>query len=199
MIKKLILYIFTLIISQSIYCQVDKEEVKKIFEEYFTTVIQKDNEKTLEYIYPKLFDNFPKDKMLESLNKLKADTLSVTTLENGIVENISEILEIEGIKYALVKYSFKMTLKYLKNNGNKKLMEGEKYTIADFTHTMLKEKYGEKNVKYTKKTSTFEVNVSNEMYAVKDPVYKDWKFLEKKGSMKPILNKLLPKEVIDKF
>ena len=41
--------------------------------------------------------------------------------------------------------------------------------------------------------------MTNEMYAINDPAYKDWKFLEKKDSMKPILEKLLPKKVLKKL
>jgi|GEM_PF-4288198 len=43
------------------------------------------------------------------------------------------------------------------------------------------------------------VHVSNEMYAIHDIELKDWKFLEKKGSLIPLLRKVLPDEILKRF
>lgn len=179
--------------------QTDNDDIKKTFKDYFHTVEQKDNAKTLDYIYPKLFDHFPKDNMLQAMDKMKADTTTIITTSNDSVTHISEILEIDAIKYALIKYSFKlsMTIKTAKDTTG---IDGEEaINSADYTYEMLKEIYGDKHVKYDRENSKLDILATNELYAINDPIYQGWKFLEKKENMKPMLEKLLPKTVLRKL
>ena len=196
--KRLMTFLMVTMLSVTAFGQIDKDEIKKSFDKYFQTVEQKDNAKTLDYIYPKLFENFPKDRMLEAMDRMKADTSIVITMDNASVKSISETLELDGIKYALIKYTFIMTMTFV-TTGDEAERTGEDVNSVDFTYEILKEKYGDKNVVYDRNNSKIHINVANEMYAINDSAYKDWKFLEKKDSMKLILEKLLPKKVLKKL
>jgi hypothetical protein len=199
MTKTLLTFLLTSILSLTIFGQTDNAVIEKTFKEYFHTIEQKDNEKTLDYIYPKLFDHFPKDRMLQEMNKMKADTSTNITLANSSVTSISETLDLDGIQYALIKYSFNLTMT-LKTSLDKPDSEEESdFNSGEFTYEMLKEEYGDKNVNYDRENNRLDIIVTNEMYAIKDPAYIDWKFLEKKDNMKPILEKLLPKKVLKKW
>jgi len=168
-------------------------EVKTTFHDYFTTVMQQENEKTLDYIYPKLFDLIPKDRMLEMMNKTKADTTTRVSLVSPSVTRISEVTKVGGTDYVLIQYTFQMTMTFTLAKNE----DGEEETEPfDFTAEVLKEKYGKKNVTEDRENNTLKANVSNEMFAIRDPAYTGWKFLEKKENMQPILSKLLPKEVL---
>src|SRR6188508_1330561 len=87
------------------YGQSDKDEVKNTFHDYFKTVMQQENEKTLGYIYPKLFDVIPKDKMLDIMNKTKADTSTHVTLAQPTITRISEITKVDATEYVLIQYT----------------------------------------------------------------------------------------------
>src|SRR6187402_2546116 len=91
------------------YAQSDKEEVKSTFHDYFQTVMQQENEKTLDYIYPKLFDIIPKEKMLDLMNKTKADTSTGVVLAEPSITRISETTKVEATDYVVIQYTFKMT------------------------------------------------------------------------------------------
>ncbi len=199
MMKAIFIFLLTSLITNSSYGQMNKDEIKLTFEKYFESVEQKENEKTLEYIYPKLFEIYPKNKMLDAMNKKKADTTTDITISNDSIINISETFELEGIKYALIKYSFKMTIKFSETKNETESSENEDFNKAELSYELLKEVYGEKNTIYNKENSTIYINVSNEMFAIKNPSYNDWKFLENKEKMKPILEKLLPKKVLKKW
>jgi len=199
MTKTLLTFLLTSMLTITSFGQTDKDEIKKTFEEYFKTVEQKDNAKTLDYIYPKLFDHFPKDRMFQAMDRMTADTTTIITMDNAIVISISENLEIDGIKYALIKYSFKMTMTIKETNDETETDGEDDFNPTDFTYEMLKEKYRDKNVSYDRENNRLDINVSNELYAINDPTYKDWKFLEKKDRMKPMLEKLLPKKVLKKL
>lgn len=196
--------LFTLLpatmLTGTTFGQTDKDEIKKAFEVYFQTVEQKNNAKTLDYLYPKLFEHFPKNKMLQAMNRMKSDTTMITTVQNPSVANISETMDVDGIKYALIKYTFQMTMTLIVTQEESDSDEPEEEeNPAEFAYEMLKEKYGEENVVYDRDNNKLDTNVTNEMYAIHDPAYAGWKFLEKKDSMKPILEKLLPKSVLKKL
>jgi hypothetical protein len=197
--RKLLTCLLASMLTIAAFGQTDKDEIKRIFDDYFQTVEQRDNAKTLNYIYPELFYHFPKERMLEAMDKMKADTTTAVTMDDLSVASISETLEIDGVKYAVIKYSFRMTMIIMKVDENSNNDREEDLDSTDFTYEMLKEKYGEKNVNYDREHNTLDVNVTNEMYAINAPAYKEWKFLEKKESMKPMLEKLLPKKVLKKL
>jgi hypothetical protein len=199
MMKAIFIFLLTSLITNTSFGQMNKDEIKLTFEKYFESVEQKENEKTLEYIYPKLFEIYPKNKMLEAMNEMKADTTTAITISNDSIIHISETFELEGIKYALIKYSFKMTMKFSETKNETESSENEDFNKAELSYELLKEVYGEKNTIYNKENSTIYINVSNEMFAIKNPSYNDWKFLENKENMKPILEKLLPKKVLKKW
>jgi hypothetical protein len=136
--------------------------------------------------------------MLQAMNKMKEDTSTIITMGNSVLKSISKTLELDSIKYVLMKYSFKMTMKIV-STKNEPSNEEENFNIADFTYEMLKAKYGEKNILYNREKSKLDITVNNEMYVIKNLKYKEWKFLEKKESMKPLLKKILPKKVLKKL
>lgn len=194
-------FLFVTLFIIGAYGQSDKDEVKSTFHDYFNTVMQQENEKTLGYIYPKLFDIIPKEKMLDIMNKTKADTSTRVALAEPAITSISETTKIEETAYVVIQYTFKMTMTFPKAPEPDEEEEvdsepEENSDPIDFTFEMLKEKYGEKNVKIDRENSTLEAKASNEMFGIHDPAYSGWKFLEKKDSMKPILEKLLPKKVL---
>jgi hypothetical protein len=139
--------------------------------------------------------------MLQAMDKMKADTSTIVTMDNGSVTSISEAIDVGGVKYALVKYSFEMTMTFVasENESEDDEDDANDADAGEVAYEMLKEKYGEKNVTYDSENRKVEVNVTNELYAIHDPAYKDWKFLEKKENMKPLLEKLLPKQVLKKL
>src|SRR5262245_8999014 len=117
MSTSLLTFLLTTVFIIGAYGQSDKEEVKSIFHDYFKSVMQKENEKSLDYIYPKLFDVIPKSKMLDIMNKTKADTSTQVTLAEPSITRISETLQVDATDYVLIRYTFKMKMSF---TGKKK-------------------------------------------------------------------------------
>lgn len=177
------------LISLSVFAQTDRDEILDVHQRYMQTVEQQDNAATLGFIYPKLFKLYPKGMMLQSMNKASADPSIAIAMHNPKVDNISGSMEHKGIKYATVGYSFLMTMQILVAN--------EKMT--EFTHTFLTDNYGEENVAFDSASTTFNIQVQNELYAINDPEFTGWKFLEKKESMQILVEQILPKKVLKKL
>lgn len=177
MIKSLISILLVILLDTTAFGQNDKDAIRKTFESYAQITQQKDNIKTLEYIYPKLFEYFPKDKLLEVMDNMYSDTTVHITFRDSQIKNISETLEIDGVKYAVLKYSYKMIFTILEEESDN---EKGNLKLIDSTYEIFKIQYGKENVKLDKKNNQIEANLTREMYAINDPKLKDWKFLEKK-------------------
>lgn len=195
--KYITIIILAIGLTQSVMGQSDKQKLEGVFEEYFSKVKQKDNEQMLEYIYPKFFDYYSKGKILEAMNQMKDDTSAKVTMDNVLITNIAEIIEIEGVKYTLLKYAFKLKMNF-KPSENKESTTDE-INPLDLTLEIFKEKYGENNVKYDRKSGNIEVNARNELYAIYDQRYSGWKFLEKKESLAKVIGKIIPKKALKKL
>ena len=187
--KALLTYLLMNLIVVTAMGQTEVDTIKKTFNTYFKTVKEKDNAKTLEHIYPKLFDIRPKKTVLDAMNKASSDTSTVITIEDATISKVSQPETIEGVKYSLIDYTFKMTMEI--NFGDNNNSEAVQLTLD-----LLKGTYGKKNVTLDKTNSTFHIQLLNQMYAIKDPAYSGWKFLEKKDHLKPVLEKILPKKVL---
>ncbi|QHT67393.1 hypothetical protein GXP67_12495 [Rhodocytophaga rosea] len=169
----------------------EKQVIEKVFEEYFETVKKKDNASTLEYLHPKIFDNLSKDKLMQSLDKMKLDTTMIMNFENAMIKSISNVIEVDKVKYTLLKYNFKLKIQI-----NNSLISGNGTGKDNSIYQQFKAKYGEENVKYDPKDNTYSIDVSSSMYAINDIQYIGWKFLEKKDNMKNIIDKVIPTEAL---
>ena len=193
--QKLFLLILTALWITTAFAQTDRDEIRKNVEVFFKATQQSDYEKLLDYIYPKVFETYPKEELLKNMKKMQTDSTFSFSIENSKIENISDLMEVDGIKYALITYSYKM---YLTIAMDKNDTEEEKELFNKMMLGMYKNMYGEDNVQYDKKSGRFIIISTHEMFAIKDPKYKGWKFLEKIPEEES-LKRFIPEEVLEKF
>lgn len=191
----LLLTLFTFTTS----AQTDNADIQKTFEAYLKAVQESNYPKVIDYLYPKLFDIAPKEAMLQAMKEMSIDTTVSTKIHSPIIKKISKPFALDKVKYALIKYSFKMTMVFKNNHSDANIQNDGRLDVADFTYKILRGQYGEENVIFDREKSTIEISTNSEMYVINDPAYSGWKFLEKKEEMQPILEQILPKKVLKKF
>lgn len=175
----------------AIFAQSDEETLRKAFTDYFAVVEKKDNSATLDYMYPRVFELVPRDILQKTMDALYADTTVALNFDNYKVLSLSEPVEEKGVKYVLGGYTFRLWMQ-MKNS--------EKEAANDYAVLEnLKNTYGEDNVVYNEVNRTFRITCNNYMIAILDPEYNGWKFMERKASLKALMEKILPKKVIKKF
>ena len=169
------------------------EEIRVTFEAYLETVRNKDNPATIEYLYPGLFNIIPKETLLQVMNQLYSDsTVNVSYLDLSLT-NVSDIIPHEEKAYALVSYSNKLQMQFITQPGEDDT-EAMEMTLNAFNNA-----YGKENVAYEADTQTFTIYSESDVYAIKDPAYDGWKFIEKKDNLQPILQQLIPAAISDKL
>lgn len=186
--------------AQTTKTQLDKIEILKAEEAYFESVKAKDNQKTIEYLYPKLFDIYPKDMLIKAMNSMYEDTTMVFNFDNSKIIKMSNVETVDGVKYALLKYSYVLTIEFIeKSIDTTQNEEDVSFDMKEILLQVMKNDHGEKNVTFDKTKKIMTVNATNELYAINDPKYSGWKFLEKKEKLAPIIEKLLPIKKLKKL
>ncbi len=193
------LIIIALLFSFSAFGQGSEEALRNTLDTYFEAVQQKDIATSLDYSYPKLFDIVPKEALEKAMAEMYADTTVLIEFSDSEIKNISKIKKIKGVKYALVTYGFNMTMTMNEAADEEDEDEGLGIDLVEFTAEMLKMQHGEENVTTDKENKQIHIKVESTMYAINDPAYDGWKFLDKKESTAKMIKKILPKKALKKL
>lgn len=157
----------------------------------YTTTNQVDS--LLEMLYPKLFTIAPKEQLKQQMKNMLDDKNLTIKMFDFKIKSISPTFLYNTVKYALVKYNFRMTMQFGGINESQKNNLALQYSLPE-----LQEKFGKSNVQLNDETQTISIYVNGLIYAINEPK-KSWKFLEKKEEQKALLNYLLPQAVINKL
>jgi len=185
-------YLFVLCLGSFAYAS-DKDDISRYANEYFSLLEAKDYNAGLNYIYPGLFDFVPKDLIVEGMENMEKDSMVKIFFTGFSVSKISDVVIYEGLRYANVDYTFNMVMQVnYENNDSKQL-------TIDFTLSALKSQFGEDNVVYDEKKSAYLLTPQSNMFAIQDPAYAGWRFLENKENMYGILDQMIPEKIRQDF
>lgn len=165
-----------------------RAEINKVLDIYFEANRNKDFEKIMDMLYPKLFDAVPKEMMLQVFKQMEGEGMDFS-INGADIKNISDMVEYEEEKFALVDYVLDMDMKFSGETYSKEVMGMMKGTFENL--------YGKENVKYDEENNAFSLKAKNSMFAIADKNSVDWKFIENKPQMEAILGQIIP-EVVKK-
>lgn len=178
------------------------EELKNELESYFKTLQAKDVDKTLDYMYPKMFEIAPREMLKSSMETMYEDSEMEIGFSNSEFTSMEKILYKGEESFATVDYSFEMTMKIFslvqdKTTEEEEIaMQEESFDEFAMIHSMYNEQFGIENVQADKENGSFVIKKNSKMLAVKGPEH-GWKFLEVKLEMMPMMQNILPKEIIE--
>ena len=164
--------------------------VEQIIEEYGRSIIKKDYKKTVEFIYPKLFDFIPKKTIENALKHAYSNKEIDIKISNYNLDAIDFKQIINDTEYLIIQTSFNQVITYLVNNE-------ETQEEANFHYEMLKEKYGELNVLFNDEINQITANSTSIQLAINENG--NWTFLDVKPNLTELYSKFLPESIIDKL
>lgn len=168
----------------------NSKTIEQIIEEYGRSIIEKDYKNTVEFIYPRLFDFFPKKTIESSLKAAYSNKEIDVQISNYKLDKIDFKINIDEIEYLIIKISFNQVIKYLVNNE-------ETQEEAIFHSEMLKENYGELNVIFNEEINQISANSTSTQLAIKENG--NWTFLDLKPNLTKLYSKFLPDSINDKL
>ena len=195
-IKQIIFSVLFLIISSTGNAQDYKKTIEIEFNEYLNSIVNKNFAKSMNYVIPEFFEIIPKSQMIKLMEQTFNNPSMEFELKNPKILSINDAQKIEEKFYSLLSYSNQMNMKIL-NEGEE--TEDEKKMRIGLTQLSFEKNFGSENVKYNKETDFFEILVEKQVYTISKDGKTNWKFLVIEKKQKVLLEKLLPKELVDKI
>jgi hypothetical protein len=195
-LKQNLFTILFLTISTIGIAQDYKNELKKEFNDYLSTIVNMEFEKSMEYIIPEFFEIIPKSQMIKVMKQAFNNPGMEIEIKNPKIIEVKDKKEIENKYYSLLTYSNQMNMKI---DGEDEETEDEKTTRINLTKLSLESTFGSENVEYNKETEFFEIQSQKDVYGISKNGENNWKFLVVEKKQKMILEKLLPKELSEKI
>lgn len=169
------------------------DAIRSALQQYWSAVQRKDHVSTLDFIDPRLFALVPKERMLEALERASADTTVRVTLGDARVDRISKPITEGTVQYASVDYNYAMRMVLSSEPDTDEARKTE------FLKGMLEEQYGKGHVQVEGPDNAFRIEAERHLIAVLDPSIGQWRFLERKKGMEPLLEQLVPAKVLKRL
>ena len=192
--RSLTLFIF--LITLCGYAQDIKATIAKEFTDYQEAIINKEFERSLEYITPEFFEIYPKEQILKLMEDTFNNPAFAYEIKNTRIDSVGQVQEIEEKHYALLTYSNQMNIRF--TSEGEESQDQEKSRLAQ-TRISLEQTFGSNNVKYNPATEFFEVQAQKNVYAISEDGNTNWKFLMVDKTQKPVMDQLLPSQLANKI
>lgn len=173
-----------------------KENIKREFSDYLTSIADKDFEKSMTYISDEFFEIVPKEQMISLMDQTFNNPevhFEIKDPKVGIVEDSEEI---NDKHYSLLNYSNYLLIKF--PGPPEETREAKEIRQAQLEEG-LNRSFGEENVDYVEKDDHYEVFSAKQAYAISANGETDWKFIVVDKDQKDLLQRLLPKEITEKI
>lgn len=190
--KQLVTLIFFCFISISMSSQAHKAVLTKEANTYFDYMSSQNFDGVLDYMYPKVFEMAPRAQMKLGMEQMfNAEDMKIEFLANDIYK-ISNLVKDNGISYAAIFYDSKMKMTFLTEESQ---TEEDKQGFLMFMKATMETQFGKENVVENLETMSLIISMKAIMFAIKDPQYKEWKFLGDDDAMKALVNTVISETV----
>ena len=178
-----------LLLTSGLFAQSSKDQISSTLTTYFKLVEEQNVSEFLDYVHPQLIGMMGREMFEQQYEAFfNAPNLNMT-MENIKADKISDVFEHETGKFAMVSYSFKMTLV---------MKPDQDETAGNLIFETYKKQFGEENVTMEKQ-GTYIVNGSRELFACQQEGFDGWKLLDYEPGMKMILTQFIDKAVFTHF
>ncbi|HEX5150082.1 MAG TPA: hypothetical protein VFW07_01470 [Parafilimonas sp.] len=181
------LLLAVLFTTLSVQAQTYKDDVKTQFLEYTNLLLEKDFEKSTDYLNPAFFKIIPKDQLVKLMEQTYNNPEIDFEIEQPIILTIKDKIKIDGSDYVKFQYSNYLKMRFKSEDGER--------NDTTLTKNALEKQFGHENVTYDAETDFYKILVYKDVIAnsLDD---KKWTFLVVEDKQKPMLEKILPKGLL---
>ncbi len=186
MFRPLFLFYFTTL-SFLASGQSYKDDIKAQFLKYTELLVKKDFSKSVEYINPKFFTFIPKAQLIKIMEQTYNNAGVDFEIEMPTVVGVDDKVNILGHDYVKLRYTNYLKMRFKTDEVTRKdttLMKGA-----------FENQFGLGNVNYDSQTGFYRILVNKKVVA-NTADNKRWTFVVIEEKQKPILEKILPKELL---
>lgn len=184
----LLLFVLACSMHSALWAQSkESKQIRTQLEVYFQSTQNKNWEGVMDQVYPKIFDNTPREQIIAMFNDMENRGMKMDFNRFEIV-SISEVKKSDTEKFALVFYLSEFSIEFL----------GEEYHTAEVM-SMMEESfynnYGRENVEYNPAEYLFKIKANKKIFAVANKKTNDWKFIEYTADNASKMDLFIPAEI----
>lgn len=194
--KHLTALLFILFISTTTKAQTHKTEITNHAETYYTYLTNQNFDGILDYMYPKVFEMAPREQMKAGMQQMfNSKDMQIDFLSNE-VNRVTDTVMVNDIIYAAIFYNSKMKMTFTSEMDKP---EDDQKGFLDFMKTTMDTQFGAENVTSNFEDMSLTINMDANMFAIKDPQYRNWKFMGNDDAMKQMVDAIIPETVRTKL
>jgi hypothetical protein len=161
---------------------------KKDINKYLTSINNEDWVATVDMINPKMFDYTTKEQLIGAFKQMKESGMKME-VDCGEITKVSKIFEEGDNQFCRIDYNAIIFV----------TLSGDMIEMADQVIENFEAAYGEDRITYDEDENQCIIDASRIMIAATPAGTTDWKYMEYEPTQLALLDKLLPKKVIEKF
>lgn len=188
---KLLLFAVFTTVALNVHAQGNRQAIEKDFNQYLTFLLNKEFDKSMDYMVEELFTVAPRASMIQVMESAFNNPEIDIALKDPKILDIGKSELIDGKHYALLNYSVVMTMRLKQQALDAVTLESVKAS--------LEQSFGTGNVSYDNESGTFIINSKKGVYAVSKNGTNNWKFVSIEKEQKELMEKLLPKKLVEKI
>jgi hypothetical protein len=188
-----LVFILTLTAFNSI-AQAYKENIRKRFGEFYALNASGKIEESMEYIPDSVFAIVPKVQMVKLLKQVMNNKELEFKILDYKITQISDSRKIANSYYAPLMYVSNMTMKFRETDT---LQADKKKARLGLIQLSLANTFGTDNVKLNEATGVFSIASHKKSCAISSNGETGWKFINIDPKQRLIMDKVLPKEIIE--
>lgn len=195
--KQIILFIY-LIVSSSVFAQVENEQIKSDFQKYANALKSKQFTQATSYMPDAIFDVVSKEQLVQEM-KNTLDSSETEIKINGIaITGYGDAMNVDNTAYVPFNFTQQFDIRYL-NLFDATDDEQSRNSTTKFIVQMLNESMPESNVSFDKQTEVFKVSSAKQAIAVKTSGTDNWKFVVIEAQLRSELASILPAAILKKI
>lgn len=193
---KVLPFLISLLITFSAVAQSPKENIRTTFEHYLKLNDGLQFDELMDYIVEDLFKIAPREELIKVFESMFNDPTIDIIMKPSKINQINEVEKYGEKHYAILTYHGTFSIKM---NEVDEMSKKERNELINIFFKGMQDAYGKEHVSVDKKTGYVTVSKMNVVCCVSRDGINDWKFVAIEKKQIPMLQKFLPKEILDRY
>ena len=192
--KRTLTLLLFVLLSTAIFAQDYKANVKQNFSTYYKHIIAGEFDKSMDYLPSAIFTIIPRAQLVTAFQGLLKNPDTQIKLTSFEIKEIFDRQKIDTSYYVKMKYLSGMTMK-MKSPSTETATEKE--TRLNLAKAAFGNIFGSENISLDLATEIFTIAPTKTCWAISKNGLTDWKFITVEPNQRLIMEKILPKEIIE--
>ena len=194
---KYLIGLMMLLTLSPVFSQNADKEITEGFNIFNQAIKEGQFEKAADYIGEEMFTVVPKSQFVGMLKMMFNNPRLEIKLSLPEILTIGEVMKIKEKFYVIIHTKSNQKIRFVTSTGEVEKLDSS--SLVQQTYEAWKTQLGEENISYDKGSGFFTLNAKGKTLAVSPNGKTSWKYLNVDEATRPMLQQVLPQEVMSKL